>query len=259
MKKMLSEIWSYREMVWGLVHRDLRGRYKGSALGFLWTFINPLLQLAVYSMVFSVILHSGIDKYYLHLFVALIPWIFFSTSVGPGCSCILQQSAMVTKIYFPREVLPIAFVTAAFINMILCFVVVIPVVLLSGVIPSFAAFLSLVPVMLIEYILCLGFCMLFSACAVYVRDLVHIMGIVIMAWQFLTPVMYSISMVPEQYLVLFHLNPMTGIIQAYRQILYYGTVPDAGSLLGSFAFSIAIFVIGVAVFEKLKIHFAEQL
>ena len=92
MKKMLSEIWSYREMVWGLVHRDLRGRYKGSALGFLWTFINPLLQLAVYSMVFSVILHSGIDKYYLHLFVALIPWIFFSTSVGPGCSCILQQA-----------------------------------------------------------------------------------------------------------------------------------------------------------------------
>ena len=103
------------------------------------------------------------------------------------------------------------------------------------------------------------FFMLFSACAVYVRDLVHIMGIVIMAWQFLTPVMYSISMVPEQYLVLFHLNPMTGIIQAYRQILYYGTVPDAGSLLGSFAFSIAILVIGVAVFEKLKIHFAEQL
>ena len=259
MRKMLSEIWAYREMIWGLVHRELRGRYKGSTLGFLWTFINPLLQLAVYSMVFSVILRSGIEKYYLHLFVALIPWIFFSSSVGGGCSCILNQTAMVTKIYFPREVLPIAYVTAAFVNMVLSFSVVIPVVLLSGVFPSAAAFLCLIPVMCIEYVLCLGFCMLLSAASVYVRDLVHIMEIVVMAWQFLTPVMYSINMVPERFVFVFKLNPMTGIIQAYRQILYYGTVPDGGALLISFAFSIAILYIGVFAFEKLKVRFAEQM
>ena len=98
----LKEIWEYRTMIQSLVHRDLRGRYKASVLGFLWTFIVPLCQLLVYTMVFSVILKSNIEKYYLFLFVALIPWNFFSSCLTGGASCILQQQGMVNKIYFPR-------------------------------------------------------------------------------------------------------------------------------------------------------------
>ena len=129
--KTVREIYEYREMIFSLVKRDLRGRYKGSVLGFLWTFINPLLQLMVYTLVFSVIMRNGIKDYYLFLFVALIPWIFFSTCVSGGCGCILGSADMVKKIYFPREVLPIAFVTGNFVNMLLCFIVVFAVLIVS--------------------------------------------------------------------------------------------------------------------------------
>ena len=121
---IFKELYQYREMIRSLIHRDLRGRYKGSVLGFLWTFINPLLQLGVYTIVFSSIMRMGIDDYYLFLFVALIPWMFCATSIVGGSTCILANQNLVTKIYFPREVLPLAIVTSNFINMLYCFVIV---------------------------------------------------------------------------------------------------------------------------------------
>ena len=116
-------------MVVTLVHKDLRGRYKGSVLGFMWTFINPLFQLLIYDIVFSKLMHNAVDRYYLFLFVALIPWIFFSASMTGGSMAVLGQKSLVTKIYFPREVLPIAYVTSSFVNMLLSFVVVFAVVI----------------------------------------------------------------------------------------------------------------------------------
>ena len=127
--KTIKELLAYRTMIGSLIQRDLRGRYKGSVLGFAWTFLNPLLQLAVYTVVFSAIMRSGIEDYYLFLFVALIPWIFFSASLTGGSSCILSQKEMVKKIYFPREVLPIAHVTSQLVNMMLSFLVVLAVLI----------------------------------------------------------------------------------------------------------------------------------
>ena len=216
----LKEIYDYREMVFSLVRKDLRGRYKGSFLGFMWTFINPLLQLCVYTLVFSFILKSDIDKYYLFLFVALIPWIFFSAALTGGSTSVLSQKDMVKKIYFPREVLPIAYVTSCFVNMLYCFIVVFAVVLIAGVKLSFVAFLYLPVIMAIEYVLCLGIAFISSAITVFFRDLEHILGIVAMAWMYLTPVMYSIEIVPEKYQRIFSFNPMTPIIRGYRDILY---------------------------------------
>ena len=122
---ILHEIYNYREMLRSLVHRDLRGRYKGSVLGFMWTFINPLMQLLVYTILFSKIMRAGIDDYYLFLFVALIPWMFFASSLTGGSTTIRANQNLVTKIYFPREVLPLAVVTSNFINMLYCFVIVV--------------------------------------------------------------------------------------------------------------------------------------
>ena len=122
--KLWKELYAYREMIFSLVRRDLKGRYKGSILGFLWTFLNPLLQLLVYTFVFSTVMRNGINDYYLFLFVALVPWIFFSTSVSGGAKCIWAQKDMVKKIYFPREVLPISYVTSQFVNMLLSFLVI---------------------------------------------------------------------------------------------------------------------------------------
>ena len=130
--KQLRELYEYREMIFSLVKKDLRGRYKGSVLGFLWTFINPLLQLVVFTLVFSVIMKAGYEQYYMFLFVALVPWMFFASSVQDGSTSILREKDMVKKIYFPREVLPIATVTSGFVNMLLTFIVIFAALLVSG-------------------------------------------------------------------------------------------------------------------------------
>ena len=254
-----KELYAYREMIFSLVKRDLKGRYKGSILGFLWTFLNPLLQLAVYTMVFSVIMRSGIEDYYLFLFVALVPWIFFSTSLSGGSSCIWAQQEMVKKIYFPREVLPLAYVTSQFVNMLLSFIVIFAVLLVSKHTLNPLAILYLPIIMIVEYILALGMTMLTSAITVYIRDLEYILGILTMAWQFLTPVMYSVDLVPEELRGLFSLNPMTPIIIAYRDILYYGRVPQIQTLFSAVVIGIVVLIIGWNVFHHLQKHFVEEL
>lgn len=255
----LKELYAYREMIFSLVRRDLNGRYKGSTLGFLWTFINPLLQLGVYTMVFSVIMRSGIEDYYLFLFVALIPWIFFNTSLSGGSSCIWSQKEMVKKIYFPREVLPIAFVTSQFVNMLLSFLVIFAVLIVSGKGLNPIALLYLPIIMVVEYILSLSVALISSAITVYLRDVEYILGIVTMAWQFLTPVMYSVDAVPEEFRTIFNLNPMTPIIVAYRDILYYKKAPELETLAHAWFLGLALLLIGLVTFSKLKRHFAEEL
>lgn len=256
---LFQEIYNYREMIYNLVRKDLRGRYKGSVLGFLWTFINPLLQLVVYTIVFSMIMRAGIEKYYLFLFVALIPWTFFSNCISGGCASILNEKSLVTKIYFPREVIPISFVTSSFMNMLFSFIVVLLVVFFFGDNVNVLAMVSLPIIMVIEYILALGCTLLLSALTVYFRDLQHIMGIVSMAWQFLTPVMYSEDMVPDELMPIFLCNPMTKIINAYRDVLYYGKFPDFGELMLPTFISVVILIIGFAVFHKLQRNFVEEL
>lgn len=257
--RTIKELYEYRQMIFGLVKKELRGRYKGSVLGFLWTFINPLLQLVVYTFVFSIVLRAGIEKYYLFLFVALIPWIFFSTSVAGGAGCVLAQKGMVTKIYFPREVLPISHVTSAFVNMLYTFIVVLAVVFIAGARPSILALLCLPVIMIVEYLLALGLAMIVSAVTVFFRDLEYIVGIVVMAWQFLSPVMYSVDAIPEKLRGAFMMNPMTPIIMAYREVLYYGNVPQLSTLLRAVVMGIVFLVIGFLVFGRLKKRFAEEL
>lgn len=259
MIERVKEIYAYREMIVSLVKRDLKGRYKGSALGFLWTFLNPLFQLAVYTMVFSVIMRAGIKDYYLFLFVALIPWIFFSTSLSGGASCIMAQQDMVKKIYFPREVLPISYVTSQFINMLLSFIVIFIVLIVARYKLNPIAILCLPIVMVVEYVLALGLTMIMCALTVYLRDLEYVLGILTLAWQFLTPVMYSINMAPKEVRWVFSFNPMSYIIVAYRDILYYGKVPRLENLLSAIIIGIAALVIGWIVFERLQKHFVEEL
>jgi ABC-2 type transport system permease protein len=256
---LFQELYAYREMVFSLVRRDLKGRYKGSVLGFFWTFLNPLLQLCVYTMVFSIIMRNGIQDFYLFLFVALVPWLFFSTSVSGGASCIWQQQDMVKKIYFPREVLPIAYVTSQFVNMLLSLLVVLGVLIVSGKGISLRAMAYLPIIMLVEYMLALGFALIVSSMAVYVRDLQYFMGIVTLAWQFMTPIMYGIEFVPERFLSIFYLNPMTPVILAYLDILYYKKAPDLSTLLSAVGFGIVLLVAGFLIFGKLKRHFAEEM
>ena len=257
--KLLNEIYNYRQMIFSMVRKDLRGRYKGSALGFLWTFINPLLQLMVYTFVFSIVLRADIDKFYLFLFVALVPWIFFSSSITTGCTCVLAQKDLVKKIYFPRQVLPIAYVTSSFINMLFSFIVIFGVLIISGHGVNWKALCYLPLIMGVEYVLALGMTLIFSALDVFFRDLEHILGIVVMAWMYLTPIMYKAEQVPEQFRSLFYMNPMTPIVIAYRDILYYKQTPHVSLLIKAGIFGISLLIIGAVIFQMLQKSFAEEL
>ncbi len=258
----IKELYDYREMIFSLVRKDLRGRYKGSVLGFLWTFINPLFQLIVYTIAFSFILKSPIEKYYLYLFVALVPWIFFSASIQGGANSINAAKNLVTKIYFPREVIPISYVTSCFVNMLLTFIIIFIVlafsVVFSDVQINFIALLTLPVIWVVEYVMALGLALLFSAVTVFFRDMEHILGIVTMAWIYLTPVLYPIETIQnERIRKLFYINPMTSVIEAYRDVLYYARVPKFSTLMIAVAFGIIMLVLGEFVFSKLKRHFAE--
>jgi len=166
---------------------------------------------------------------------------------------------MVKKIYFPREVLPISYVTCQFVNMLLSFIVIFVVLIISGKGINLIACLYLPIIMFAEYIMALSITMIASAVTVYLRDIEHILVIVTMAWQFLTPVMYSIDMVPEQFKFVFNLNPMTPIIVAYRDVFYYKQAPHVFTLVHGFIFSIVLLIIGWLVFGHLKKHFAEEM
>ena len=225
----IKEIYEYREMIISLVRKDLRGRYKGSVLGFFWTFLNPLLQLVVFTLVFSIIMKQEYEQYYIFLFVALVPWMFFASSVQDGSTSVLRDKEMVKKIYFPREVLPIATVTSGFVNMLLTFLVIFVVLIFSGRGINPVALLCLPVVMIVEYILCLGVGLIVASVTVYLRDLQYILGIIVMALQYLTPVMYGVDVVENAHvgkwlITMFNLNPMTSIIKIYRQILYLSLI-----------------------------------
>ena len=255
----IKNVFEYSDMIVSLVKRDLRGRYKGSVLGFLWTLINPLFQLIIYTLVFSIILRSNIEDYYLFLFVALVPWSFFSASVHAGSFCVWSQKGMVNKIYFPRAVLPISHVISQLVNLLLSFIIVFFALILSGKEVNFGALLILPGIVVIEFVLALGIAFIVSALAVFFNDLMQILGILVMLWQFLTPVMYPIEDIPQHMQIYFKINPMTPIITAYRDVLYYAQIPEIGTLASAGLFSVIILVAGWLIFGKLERHFSEVL
>lgn len=255
----LKELYNYREMLKSLVRKELRTRYKGSFLGFLWTFINPLMQLAVYSIVFPFLMRGVHIKHYpVFVFVGLLPWIFFSTSLSNSTPVVVNNKDLVKKVYFPRELLPVSSVTTALINMIFGFVIVIPILVISQIKITGAIF-YLPVIMLVEYFICLGFSLLFSSLNVYFRDLEHMLGIFIMMWFYLTPIIYTIDMVPERFMKLYYLNPMTTIILSFKDVLYYGRVPNLRLLGIILVFSLLLVIFGYRLFRVLQKDFAEEI
>ncbi len=259
MRNRVKEIFSYSDMIGSLVKRELRGKYKGSVLGFLWTFINPLCQIIVYTVVFSIILNNELDQFYVYIITGMIPWLFFDMSLRLGAGSVRYQGEMIKKIYFPREVLPIACVTAQFINMLFCFVIVFAVLAASGRGFSAGALFCLPLIMLIEYVLTLGLTLIVSSVTVYFKDMEHIITVLLMAWIYLTPILYSIDIVPEKMLWIFRLNPMTSVIEGYHKILYWQQIPEAGLTAWGALFALAALAAGELIFARLDANFAEEL
>lgn len=245
-------------MVFGLVRKGLRGRYKASFLGFLWTFVNPLLQLLVYSMVFSFIMRVQVKNYPIYLFIGLIPWFFLATTLTSSTECIVASKNLVNKIYFPRLVLPISVVTENLVNLLLSMVIVIIAVAVGGV--GLSVSIVALPIVIgIQYLFLMGVSFVLSALYVYFRDLKHIISILVLAWFYLTPIVYTLEMVPEKLMRLIKLNPMTEIITAYRNILYYKCLPDFSEMWLPVVLGVFFLIFGGFLFQKLQKGFAEEL
>lgn len=255
----IRNIWKFRDMIIELTHRELRGKYKGSVLGFLWTYVNPLLQILVYSFVFSQIFRSGIEKFHLYLIVSMFPFNFFTGGVIQGLGSIRYQGDLVKKVYFPRQILPIVSLTVNFVNMLISFGIIYSILLVSGWGINLRLQVWLIPVMIIEYFFSLGLALLLSAVEVYFRDIEHIVSVLMMVWMYVTPMFYSIEIVPEKLLPYFYLNPMLYVISMYQQILYYKISPNIMYMWRGILFALAFMIIGSVVFKILEKRFAEEL
>jgi ABC-2 type transport system permease protein len=258
MIERLNEIYKFREMIKSWTKKELRTRYKGSFLGFLWTFVNPLLQLIVYSLIFPFIMRINQENYAMFLFVALIPWNLFTNALQGGCGLIVYNSSMVTKVYFPREVLPLSYTLSGMMNMVFSYMIVFPMLFIFRI--PFTWNLLWLPVLLISQgILCLGITLLVSSINVYFRDLEYLISVGIMALYFMTPIMYDISGIPSKLQRILYFNPMTGFILLYRDITYYGNPLNFKLYAFSLGYSIIILLIGYYTFLKLQRKFTEIL
>lgn len=257
LKKTLLELSNYRQMIKSLVLSDLRTRYKGSVLGFLWTFLNPLLMLIVYTIVFSTIMRFDMPNYTIYMFVGLLPWINFSSSVLSSSSVIIRNSNLIKKIYFPHEVLPLSTVLGGIVNYLFGLIIMLIAIFISGM--SLSVYALYFPLILfLQFILTYGLTLLFSSLNVYFRDLEHILGAVVMAWFYFTPIIYSSSMIPEKYQYIFNINPMKPIIESLQDIFYYQRGPQLDNLLLSFTYNTVLLVVSWFIFRKLSRRFAEE-
>ncbi len=256
--KVFKELYNYRELLKTNIKKEIRGKYKGSWLGVLWTFLNPLLMLAVYAFVFPHILRVDVENYTIFMIVALIPWNFFTTAVQNGTNSIVLNGNILKKVYFPREIIPISVTTSQLINFLITCLIMVVFIVVSGV--GFSIHILLFPLLvLIQYVLTLGITFILSAVTVYVRDVSHFVSVVLMLGFYGTPIVYLSSMLPKKLQLILKFNPMAQLVEGYRSILYYHRLPDLDMLLIWGIASLAILVLGYLAFKRMERSFVEEL
>lgn len=256
--KLFKELYQYRELLKSSVKKEFRGKYKKSSLGVLWSFINPLMQLIVYALVFPFILRVETENYTMFLLVTLIPWNFFSTVITQVTPVIVNNSNIVKKVYFPRAILPISIITAGLVNFVIALVLVLIGLLISGI--GFSIYILYLPlIMILQYLLSIAMALILSSITVYLRDIEYVINVLMLMWFYVTPVLYPAELIPQKYQFIYNLNPMTGIINSYRDILYYQSSPRLTSLAILSVLVLGLLFIGYKVFYKLERNFAEEM
>lgn len=259
MIRNFRELYSYRGLLLSLVQRELKARYRGSVLGFFWTFLNPTLHMLVYALLFGVFMKNQIPHYPYFMFVGLLPWIWFSTSVSAGASAISDRRDLMTKVRFPAQVLPATVVATNFCNFIFSLPLMVALGLVFGVVPSWHVVLF-PAVVLVQ--MCFTFAVVYAVSAFNVtfRDLQHIVMNLMTLWFFVTPVLYKLSTIPEEYRrVLQVLNPMSILITSYQAIFYEHRLPDAVPLVSLLGVSVVLLWGATQIFESRREEFAESI
>ena len=260
MISQLHELYRYRVLLSALVSRHLVSRYRGSVLGFLWTLLNPLCLMCVYTLVFRYYMRfSSVDDYALFLFCGLLPWIWVSSALSEATNSIVSSGHLVTKSAFPAHILPTVSVATNMINFILSLPVLFLFILIAGRPIGALSLLMLLPVIGVSFLLTLGVSFTIAAVNVFYRDVQHIVGNVLSLLFFLCPIVYPLSAVPEKYHFTFLVNPVSVLISMYHDILFNDRIPSLFSFLYVSVWSVAALVIGAVVFERYREHFAEML
>ena len=255
--KLVNDLIKYGEFLKSNVKKDIRGKYKGSFLGILWSFINPLLSVLVYAIVFPYIMRIKVDNYLIYLITGIIPWTFFTSSINMGLISVLSNADIIKKVYFPRIILPISTVTSCLVNFLISCAIILLFCLGSGLGISFQL-LWLPLIAIIQYVMLLGFTFILSALEMYMRDIEHIVNFILSMAFYVTPILYTPDIFPQKLSWVLKVNPMAYLVNAYRSIFFYKTTPDIQGLAIVSIFSILIFLIGYFIFEKLQKGFAEE-
>jgi ABC-2 type transport system permease protein len=234
--------------------KELKVRYKRSVLGFLWALLNPALMMLVLTLVFSTIMRFPIKHYAIFLLSVLLPWTFFSQSLGYAVESIVGNGELIKKVAVPKLVFPVAAIVSNIINLLLSLI---PLAILVPLLrhPFYWTWLYLPVPMLALIIFTLGVTFLFAAANVYYRDVTHIVQVVLSAWFYFTPIIYPLDLLPPHYQWLFKLNPLLYVTNGFRLAVYYGMLPKWTSVAASFVCAFAALLIGFGIFRKYQDHF----
>jgi lipopolysaccharide transport system permease protein len=267
MIRRFVELYQFRELIKNLVIRDLKVRYRNSALGVLWSLLNPLLMTLVFTVVFTFMLPNNIQAYPVFFMAGFLPWSFFAATVSGATGSIVGNASLIKKVYFPREILPISEVLANLVHFLLALVVLFGLILVFQV-KLTAAALLLPLIILAEVIFVAGMALLLSAANVFYRDTQHILQVLLQAWFFLTPIFYPIDVLPQSKIILGmtvnvqlwlrRLNPMASLVASYQDVLYWGSPTGLDFFVRTFLTCVAVLAIGAAVFFRYSRLFGEE-
>ncbi len=253
------ELCRHRELLWLLTLREIKVRYKQSVLGVAWAVLQPLSLMVVFTVFFSWFARIESDgiPYPLFSYAALLPWMFFSTSLSSSIPSLIANSHIITKIYFPREVIPLAAVLAAFLDFLIAAAAFILLLIVYRVPPTWNL-LYLIPIVAIQILFTVGVSLLLSAFTVLYRDVRHTLPLVIQIWMFVTPILYPASVVPQRWRAwYFSLNPMAAIIDGYRRTILQQQSPQLSYLLLAASVSCLLVWLGYKYFKHLEREFAD--
>ena len=254
---MIKNLYNYRELLKSNVKKEIRGKYKGSFLGILWSFINPLLQVAVYAIVFPYIMRVKTENYLQYLIVGIIPWTFFTTVLNQGMITVRMNAGIIKKVYFPREILPISVALSGLVNFFISCIIIVLFCVLGGV--GISWHIILLPVFaVIQFFLTLGVVMALSAINIYVKDTEYLINFIVNMLFYATPILYPVTLFPQKIRWVLYANPLTELITAYRDIFMYHQLPALLPTLYLVCITIVVFFIGLLIFRKLEKGFAEE-
>ena len=210
MKNVFKNLYMYRELLKTSVKKEVRSKYKNSLLGVLWSFLNPLLQITVYAVIFSVILKNPQEHYSVFLCCGLVPWTFFSSAINKSAFTFIENGNIIKKVFFPREIIPISVVTGETVNFLISTIIIIGFVVFGGI--GLSKYILLYPLILLtQYLVIMALSLVISSVCVYLRDLQHFIGIALQLLFYAAPVVYAPTSIPENYQWILKYNPMTYI------------------------------------------------